>query len=346
MIQTPTQQIPTQQTPTQQIPQQKLSPYYHGFKGTVVEVSADKYLIRGTYSVISDTVIRISELPIGMWTDTAKNILTELCDTSRKDKDGKSIPTFIKDFTENHTDTIVNFTVEFIAGKIEELLAQVDPKTGINGIEKLLKLTTTVSTTNMHMFDSKGRLRKYNHVNEILDEFIEVRLHTYMERKAYQIKQLEHDLIILSNRARYILALLDGELDLRKKTKADIYRILTTMGFDSMIHVDSEEGVDSETTVSYEYLLKMRMDSVSKEKADKIIMERTLAIQQLSELKETTVQTMWSRDLTNFMTEYDKYVVELNETNSTVVKEKVVKKSANANEKTNANEKKKKIVKG
>ena len=90
----------------------------------------------------------------------------------------------------------------------------------------------------------------------------------------------------------------------------------------------------------------MRMDSVSKEKADKIIMERTLAIQQLSELKETTVQTMWSRDLTNFMTEYDKYVVELNETNSTVVKEKVVKKSANANEKTNANEKKKKIVKG
>ena len=42
---------------------------------------------------------------------------------------------------------------------IQELLSDVLDH-GCNALEKLLKLYTTQTTTNMHMFDGKGKIKK------------------------------------------------------------------------------------------------------------------------------------------------------------------------------------------
>ena len=47
----------------------ELIPYFEGFKGTVEKVEAQKYLIKGKYDILSDTQVRVTELPIGIWTD-------------------------------------------------------------------------------------------------------------------------------------------------------------------------------------------------------------------------------------------------------------------------------------
>ena len=42
----------------------------------------------------------------------------------------------------------------------------------INMLEKTLGLTTTKSTTNMNLFTEKHKLKKYNTVYEIIDDFM------------------------------------------------------------------------------------------------------------------------------------------------------------------------------
>ena len=68
---------------------------------------------------------------------------------------------------------------------------------GINGIEKLLKLTTTVSTTNMHLFNENGKLKKYWTIQTIIDEFFEVRWNAYVTRKDVLLQNLQEKYIQL-----------------------------------------------------------------------------------------------------------------------------------------------------
>ena len=51
------------------------------------------------------------------------------------------------------------------------------------GLEKKFKVTTNVSTSNMVCFDAEGRIRKYETVEEILNDFYQLRLRYYAKRK-------------------------------------------------------------------------------------------------------------------------------------------------------------------
>ena len=74
----------------------------------------------------------------------------------------------------------------------------------INQFEKTFKLTTTKSTTNMYLFDKDQKLVKYNTVYEIIEHYYDVRYNAYIKRKANIIATLEKELVILSNKARFI----------------------------------------------------------------------------------------------------------------------------------------------
>jgi DNA topoisomerase-2 len=76
---------------------------------------------------------------------------------------------------EYHTDTTVNFRIVLSE---EQMVAAEDV-----GLEKKFKLETSVSLTNMVLFDSAGRLKKYDTVDDILTDFFELRLDHYQKRK-------------------------------------------------------------------------------------------------------------------------------------------------------------------
>lgn len=260
-------------------------PYYRGFKGTVQKISEQKYLIKGKYEKIGEDKIRITELPIGTWTMPYISFLEGLLDGG-VDKAGKKVPPSIKDMVSLSTEVIVNITVTFPKGKLNELLATsgVDAAGAINGVEKMLKLTTTVSTTNMHMFNSEFKLHKYGSIEEIMDEFYIVRLDAYTRRKAMLVQNMEKVLVKLANRARYITDILAGTVDLRKKTNAVVNDMLKQMKYAQL-----EE--------SYDYLLKMPMNSVTEENVAKILKEKEEMETELNELKGTSVETIWLREL-------------------------------------------------
>jgi chaperonin cofactor prefoldin len=59
----------------------------------------------------------------------------------------------------------------------------------------------------------------------------------------------------------------------------------------------------------FKYLIKMPMDSVTQENVDIIMKEKTTTETELRELKSTTLETMWTKELDNLETKYTLYKI-------------------------------------
>lgn len=285
-------------------------PYYEGFKGTIRKIAEQKYLVKGVYEKTGEDKIRITELPVGTWTMPYITFLEGLADGG-VDKAGKKIPPALKDFTSICTEMIVDITVVFPKGKLVEFESAVDDL-GVNGIEKLLKLTTTMSTTNMHMFNNEFKLHKYAKVEEIIDDFYHVRMGVYEKRKISLVKEMQKKLVKLSNRAKYILETLEGTVDLRRKNAQQVTDLMVARKFDML------DG-------DYKYLIKMPMDSVTQENVAHIIKEKEETEKELEILKATTLEKMWLLELDDFEREYAVYKKRRNKQETTIKITKVKK---------------------
>jgi DNA topoisomerase-2 len=269
-------------------------PYYEGFKGNISKISNDKFLIKGLYDTIGVDKIKVTELPVGYWTEDFKELLEGLIEPSI-DKDGKKNSAIIKDYDDMSKDTNVDFTITFMKGKLEEL-EKSKGDYGCSGLEKLLKLYTTNSTTNMHLFDANDTLQKFDNVTQIIDSYYDTRLKLYETRKNYLIDDLNKELILLSNKARYIQENLDGTIDLRKKKREQVVEMLQHKGF-NIIDDDND----------YKYLVKMPMDSVTEENVDKLLNDKSHKEKELEIIQKTTIHEMWNSELDILKDQYIEY---------------------------------------
>jgi DNA topoisomerase-2 len=235
----------------------KLVPYYRGFKGTIEEKSDGKFIIRGVYT-ITDLKVVITELPIGMWTDTYKQFLED------------SIGTLIKDYTDKSTDVNIHITLTLLAP-----MANPDVD---------LKLTTSISTTNMHLNTAKNQLKKYKTVEDIIHDYAEIRLQMYTTRKQHLLQSITAKLNEITNRVRYIRFTLDDTIDLRRKSSDVIHKLLASLKLDKL-------------NDSYHYLIKMSMDSVSAENVAHLESELAKLEEEKRILSVMTEKQMWLNEL-------------------------------------------------
>ena len=63
----------------------------------------------------------------------------------------------------------------------------------------------------------------------LLKHIILFDMNIYVSRKENQISKIKNDLLILSNKARFIVETLEDKIDLRKKKDQVIVELLTTM---------------------------------------------------------------------------------------------------------------------
>ena len=267
-------------------------PYYEGFKGTIQKISEGKFQIKGCYEKSGPDKIKVTELPVGYWTEDFKELLENLIEPG-VDKDGKKIVAVIKDYDDMSRDTNVDFNITFAKGKLDQLEAA-KLEHGCNGVEKLLKLFTTNTTSNMHLFDADDKLKKYAKVQDIIDDYYETRLNLYQTRKEYMINALEKELMILSNKAKYIKEILEDSIDLRKKKSEEVTKMLKDKSYDLL------DG-------DYKYLTKMPMDSVTEENVEKLNKEHQNKQTELERVKNTTKHQMWLSELEIFKGEYLEY---------------------------------------
>jgi len=213
-------------------------------------------------------------------------------------------------------DTNVDFTITFVKGKLEEL-EKSKGDYGCNGLEKLLKLYTTNTTTNMHLFDANDTLQKFDKISDIIDSYYDVRLKMYQTRKDFMIESLERELILLTNKAKYIKENLDGTIDLRKKKKEQVIEMLQNKGYDI---IDEDHN--------YHYLVKMPMDSVTEENVERLLKERDDKQAELDVVKSTTINKMWLNELDILKEHYIEYKEERTRLMNGVTKKKVVSKNS------------------
>ncbi|MDA9072420.1 toprim domain-containing protein [bacterium] len=233
-------------------------PYYEGFKGTITKITDAKFLIKGVYEKVGTDKIRVVELPVGHWTEDFKELLEGLIET-KTDKDGKKNQQIVKDYDDLSKDTNVDFTITFMTGQLD-------------------------------------KLQKYNNVTEIIETYYGVRLNLYQERKNHMIIAFENELVLLSNKTKYIKEVLDGTIDLRKKKREEVTEMLVKKGFDKM----DDDG-------DYKYLVKMPMDSVTEENVEKIMKDKAIKEDELDKLKKTTINQMWLVELEKLKEQYIEY---------------------------------------
>jgi DNA topoisomerase-2 len=265
-----------------------LQPWWYGFTGTIHRTADSTWVTKG--KAVWDDVkhtITVSELPVGTWTKDYKAYLDTLC-TGDKDKGIKPI---LDSFDDLYNDTEVKFILYFDYDTYFEM------RTDNVAAEKMLQLNAAWHTTNMVCFSPEMKIKRYGTVGDMMEDYYQVRLKGYETRKELEMKRLERELREYDAKARFLLALLEDRMDLRRKSDEQIVEALKAENIPALDGLEDPDSLDS-----YDYLLKMRMDRVKASAVEDARKAVELARTALEILRETSVETLWSRDLDLFET--------------------------------------------
>jgi DNA topoisomerase-2 len=242
-------------------PPRKMTPWYRGFRGSIEEnvLSEGKYTCRGVYER-SDATVKITELPVGKWTSDYKEYLEQLVEKGS-----------VKSFTNDSTESTVSFTLKLPTVNNDD-----------KSIDDLLKLTTTIHTTNMHLFDANNTMRKYASPEDILEEFVRVKLGAYRRRKEMLLKAWSEEEIVLGYKVRFITHVMDDVIQVFRKTQQDITTQLHHHKYPAELH---------------DTLLGIRLYAFTQENVRKIEHELRMKREAIERLRATAVPDLWKQDL-------------------------------------------------
>ncbi len=243
----------------------EIKPSLNGFTGDYIQDSDNhkRWIIRGKFVRSNTTTIKINELPPSMTYEKYEDILDKLVD----DK-------VIVSYDDNCKDNI-DYTIKFTRSDLEKLD---DEK-----LIKLLKLEES-STEIYSTLDEKGKLKIFDRTEDIIKYFVEFRLSYYNVRKQYLLDKMNRELKILSNRGKFIKAILDNKLLVNNVSKIEIIKGIEELKL---------EMVDD----SYDYLLRMPIYSLTKEMFDKLKSDFLEKKVEIKKMEKTDPKDMYVTDL-------------------------------------------------
>lgn len=298
-----------------------IHPWYKGFKGTIKKNGQDKYSTHGVYEILNENTVRVTEIPIGMSIDKYKETLESYIDVNTNIKDNKKdkkTPTYyVEKVIDNGGNNKVDFSIIFAKNYLQKFI-----KDGT--LEKHLKLTGSISLTNMYLHNSKGNITKYEFIEDIFTDFYSWRLTMYKTRKDYRVKYLENQMNLLKYKVKFIEQKLSGEIIIEKRREQDILDELLKKGYPKLCNDCNAE----DEMKTFRYITDMPLFSLTKEKIDKLNDEYKAKKKEYEEYKAITLEQLWKREVEEFIEAYDKWI-EL--TKDEDVNEKKIKVKAKKN---------------
>jgi DNA topoisomerase-2 len=273
-----------------------LIPWYRGFTGKIIKLNDKKFITKGIYKIISNNSIIITELPIGKWTHNYKEFLDSLIDNQKTDKFS------IKSYENNSTDTTVYFKI-IVNNHIKLKNIKYNKKKEIDTIEELFKLYTTKNTslTNIHLYNSKNIIQKYNDVFEIINEFYQVRLKLYEDRKEYELSELKQQLLLENTKIRFINDVINEEIVVYRKKKeiinTDLEKAKYPFYIDGKIVEFNEKKIKKKDIEKYNYLIKIPLYNFTEEKIDELQEKISKLTEQYNILDKKTISELWLDEL-------------------------------------------------
>lgn len=249
-------------------------------------------------------------------------------------KQGATMPLreypLLESFREYHTDETVHF-ICFMTPEKYRLCKTF-------GLEKIFRLRSNMNNTNMYLFDESLKIHKFESVASIFQQFCPVRLEYYHKRKAYILANLRREEAILRNKVRFIQCVMDGEIVINRRKRAQICEDLVRLGFDKWSTLnpskkkvkvvlagnedaeaedpedgekDDEDDNDLESSQGdgnikilakdYDYLVGMPLWALTMERSHSLQEECQQKMSDALELEATSVGDLWEKDLDDFM---------------------------------------------
>ncbi len=268
-----------------------MRPWYRGFRGTIeVDPDADsKYVVTGAHELRDDGTLLVTELPVRTWTGDYKEFLESLMGPpagAQKNAEAGRRPAdapIVTGYKEHHTESTVSFEIKIAPDRLEHVRS--------HGVEKVFRLASRISTTNMHCFDERGAIAKYASPLAVVEAFVPVRLAAYERRRVALVRALEIEVERLANRARFVLAVVDGDVKIGNKKREALVRELEEKGF------DPSKGSGAEGPGGFDYLLGMPLWSLTRERVDSLLEEKRKKTVELERARRTTDKALWREDL-------------------------------------------------
>jgi DNA topoisomerase-2 len=307
----------------------ELTPWWYGFKGRVTPAGDGKtWITRGVYTFADHDActVRITELPVGTWTQDYKDFLEQMLVDQETAlaawKSGKpAAPTaaagakgkprkgslkvgsaaagdakpvmMLKGYTANYNDVDVDFTLELDPDYYPEAQAY------IAEFESKFKLTSSFKTTNMVAFNSERKITRYESPGEILEEFYGVRLAGYAKRKAHELARMAAEIVELEAQLTFVRAVVERRLTVANAPDAELLAGLEALALPKLS--------DGEGLRGYEYLLRMRIDRLKAASVTELTAAVATAKAKRDALEATTVEALWLNDLDEFSAAWTTY---------------------------------------
>jgi DNA topoisomerase-2 len=245
----------------------RIKPYYRGFKGSITPVD-NSWITSGKLTVKNTSTIEVSEVPINYTLASYTKVLNDLVEKR-----------VIRDFTDLSEDD--NFLFEIKTSRTF---------TSDNDEDKMMdifKLNRRV-TENFTCINENNAIEELNSEIEIIEKFIKIRLEYMSKRKDNLIKKMTESQEEIEGKLLFIEAVIKGELIISNRRKIDIETDIAT----KLPTVKKING-------KFDYLLNMRIFSLTKEKWEELKKEYDNQVKTLRDLKKKSVKDLWLEDINN-----------------------------------------------
>jgi DNA topoisomerase-2 len=235
-----------------------MKPWFRGFKGKVYKDEGGLWVTEGTWRDTGSR-LKVTELPPGRWTQDYKEYL-----------DGLVEKKMITSYTNNSTTEDVDFEIFGYNGK---------------DLVKDLKMRKTFHVSNMHLFHPTKGIHKYESPEEILQDFVEMRLEHYKKRKAHLIDVLEKRAEMCGHKSKFVTMVIEEKLVVFKRKKQELEKEMSA----TFPKIDG----------SWDYLLNTKTIEYTEERVKALMDEAKQANVELERMLKTSHVTMWKTDIKN-----------------------------------------------
>jgi DNA topoisomerase-2 len=236
----------------------EMKPWFRGFKGKVFKDEGGSWIAEGNWRDTGSR-LKVTELPPGRWTQDYKEYLDTL--TEKK---------MITSYTNNSTTEDVDFEIFGYNGK---------------DLVKDLKMRKTFHTSNMHLFHPTRGIHRYTSPEEILKDFVELRLEHYKKRKAHLIEVLQKRAEMCGHKSKFVSMVIEGKLVVFKRKKQDLEKEMSAI----FPKIDG----------NWDYLLNTKTVEYTEERVRALMDEAKQADIDLERMMKTSHVTMWKTDIKN-----------------------------------------------
>lgn len=253
----------------------ELAPYFNGFRGRIEKIDKHKYKCYG---------VLVEEESSGKKRKkTETHRITEIPVDCSIDK--------MKDFMESLLEqkkikSLKNYSTA------NEVDLQFTPSDGFTPSIETLNLSSDINLTNIVLFND-GKIKKYHTLHEIFIEFCNKRYRLYGVRKQKLIRNIEQVLDLEQVKHRFITDVISDKITVFKRTESQIEEELKRLKYPEK---------------HFNTLYSIQIRSFTKENVALLDKKIKDLEKQLRELKATTLESMWMKELDAFVDEYSKQV--------------------------------------